>query len=394
MKKSLIMLGALAGLAVAGAINVAVRTPAKQTNAAPSTDETHYFYTYSDDITNWNDDGYSAGVWDAENSEWLEVTTLGTNTFSFTWPINTSKVIIARKNGNTWGGQTYDISYDSNYNYYSITSWSNGKAGYNRAKALKFSAGENYYVDVQDASSFWFDDGYSAYLYFSLGSLNHWLSPTRIGTSNLISFTFDEDVLSTFVIVARNTSASWDGKTNQTNNISFTTANASCNAIKLGADDYGTTATKGFETYSSAYVAESFSYYFLSATNGYCSAEISASNIETIASNYAALTTLNSGAAAEFYGATLLHSDDGHTNLTSQALSRYWNMANETSHAKGAVYGDFLGLGNNMPAATNLSVTPLASSSTAEAVTAVSTVAGVGGLAAGLFVLFKKKRLV
>ena len=353
MKKSnIIKMFSILTMAAAGAFAVGAGLSSKKAEsveaAAPGSDVTTYIYTYSDSIQNWEADGCSTKVWDSTNSQWLTLTNISSNTYSFSWPATCASVIIARHDGTDWKGQSWDIGYNLSYNYYEITSWSDGKASYNCGYVNNYSAGSKLYVDVQDNMSWWFEDGYSTYVYGALGSSTFWLSPTRVGESNLSVFTFNEAKAATFLIVVRNKNASWSGKTNQTPNIGFSSSNLSSNAIKLGADTSGTTAVKGMEAFSDDFLVDSFAYYFLSATSEYCSEEITSTS--TIAGVLTSLAAEGTAVKNTFAASTISHSSSGHTNNANEALSRYWNMTHETDHGKGAVYSDFLGLGDTFMA--------------------------------------------
>ena len=386
LKKNILIAGLLCTFGVVGASSLALSTnfDSKVAKAdTPAIAETHYVYTYSDSITNWEDDGCETRVWNATNSAWLTLAPVGSNghTYSFTWPTTCSTIIVCRHNGADWLGQTWDIPYNSANNYYEITSWSDGKASYNVGHVKEFSAGDKIYVDIQEASSFWYESGNTAYIYGALGSSTFWLNPTRVGSSNLHVFEFAAAAKATFIQVVRNTSATWTGAPNHTPNIGFTKSNENNLAIKLGSDSYSTTAVKGMEAFSDAYIADAYGYYFLQQSicedagglaSGYATAWANAKSV------YTSLSALLSSAT---YIKTASNSGSDNINV---AMLRY-----DTALAKNPSLENFIDRAPLVLAGASLSEVNMTNTGTL-----ILVLVSVFALAAaGSFFFIRKRRL-
>ena len=90
------------------------------------------------------------------------------------------------------------------------------------ASARNFVKNEDLFINVNqgDAIGDWSKDGANIYLYlFESDSKYKWVQASRDGSSNYFKVTFSENCSYPKVIVVRGTSASWDGKWNQSSDI-------------------------------------------------------------------------------------------------------------------------------------------------------------------------------
>lgn len=209
-----------------------------------------------------------------QTNKWVMTTWIESNIRKFTLPANYTTVTLCRFSSSNhpadqstdwwydnWG-QAWDFTPSNSMNYMSLTGWSDGKASYNTGFVKHFTSGQKVYVDIQGNESWWFED-YNTYFYTAVGNLKKWAQMSRIGSSNMLSATFSSDTYVDLAIIVRNNSDSFDGRTNQSEDILYTSDNASSNAFKLGSDSWGTTDVTGMESFSDAYIGDSFGYYFL-----------------------------------------------------------------------------------------------------------------------------------
>lgn len=263
-----LMLGV--GVGVASLANK--KGEAEPATAASSAEE---IFINTAGISDW-ESGAETMAWvsgGGQTNKWIMTTWISNNIRKFTLPANYTTVTVCRFSSSNhpadqstywWDdnwGQAWDFTPGETLNYMSLTGWSDGKASYSTGYVKHFTSGQKVYVDIQGNESWWFDT-YKTYFYAAVGNMTSWTQLSRIGSSNMLSATFSSDVYADLAIFVRNSSASWTGKTDQTDDIIYTSSNVSCNAFKLGVVS-GNVPVTGMEVFSDAYVADSFGYYFL-----------------------------------------------------------------------------------------------------------------------------------
>lgn len=338
---------------------------------------------------------------------WIATSSIGNGVYKFTLPAGYDKATIARlnptnnatSNPTVWDGNTgvwsqaHDFTYEGAYNYVSLKADSDGKAAYDVGFVKHFTSGDKLYIDVQDNMSWWFD-GYNTYIDFKVGNYEvASTSLTRIDGSNMLYYEFNSDVYANYIITLRATSFSagdWSTKTNQTPDIVFTNSNKSYNAIKLGADNNGTTAVKGMEAFSDDYLVDSFAYYFLQTTSDYCSKEVTATS--TIAGVLTSLAAKGTAVKNTFASGNVIHAKSGHANISDEALSRYWNMTHESDHAKGSAYDDFLNLGDTFMAISRSSFETTVADSNNSITLIIVVISGVALLTVGGYFVIRNRK--
>lgn len=390
MKRSKLFFTSLLAITLgvgAASFGVSKALEAKPVEAAPTTDQVMYISVSG--VSWWESDGAGTNVWvypSGGSGQWATITSMGNGVFSYILPAGCDRMIIARDlDNNMWKNESYEISYEADKNYHRLTAWNDGgnKAEYATGFVKHFTAGDKIYCDIQGNESWWFD-GYNTYFHAAVGNLNSWTQMSRVGTSNLLTCTFSGDVYADYCIFVRNTSASWTGKTNQTNpDILFTSANSSSNAFKLGLDDNGSTPCTGMEAFTDAFVADCFGYYFLKQDICLDAGGLS-ENASTNWSNASSVyTVLKALLINQNYIKTSSSSGDLNIN---RALLRY-----DTALAKNptVLTNDFIGRtsGNGRAASSIIESTNKTSSIITVVIVSIAALTAIGGY----FFLRKRK---
>ena len=385
------------------------------------TDEQLYARMFgSDDAVNYPD-------------KWVRVTEEGSLHYSFTFKAHYSKMLFARGSSTTADGatdwaaagvyandnQTVDINFSSTQNRVKLI---DEKDGENKQKVSQdnintyqntIAKDDKLYATIDNKDYDWF--GASAttsfFLWNDVTGATKVLSTSRISsTSTTVVGQLDAAFTATgFKVVRVASGKTFDGSDwgntvvwNEGANVQFTSSYASARAIidrtRTGQWNY----TDGFEVVSASYFAKAFSYYFLEATGNYCNgeggAEVSAAVQGQLSDALVAFEALQPGTKAAFAAAELNHkadgwrTDDRRNDPVSEAASKYWHMTHATNHKKGAVYNDFLSLGETfmVRASGNFEMTVNESNNSATLIIVIISVAAI--VAVGGYFLLKKKK--
>lgn len=278
---SVLGLGIFAAVSVGAGVALSAQGKAEPVKAeAPGTDVVQYF-----DLTEvsswWFNEGGETHIYmfNSEGNKWNEtVTSCGGQLYSFVLEAGYDKYIIARKEGgNDFKDQSTDIEYNAEQNFITFTgskldgygtTWTVNQIYINKVDACDF------YVDVQDPSYFWHNDGAKTYLYFYGAHGAHHYEGTFVG-GNLYRVSVDATIYVERFLAVRSNGA-WDGSSwdpehvfNQSKDIHFALANNADRWVKIGDKEGGDGidkdkfTCKGFESISVGAFEDAFAYYFL-----------------------------------------------------------------------------------------------------------------------------------
>ena len=267
--KSLII---ASGLSLAVMIGIGanfVKQDVKAVKATVATSDTELFVD-TGALAWWSSDDVTTKVWEYNEGKTVQhvvdTTLIDGTLFSFTLKANCEKFVFQRtaKQGGTVHNESWEVTHDTDYNFYNFTGETNSKADYERKYIQHYEAGDSIYLDVQDktVSSWW--GSINSYAYFVAGSTTSWYQFNQVDDTNLHLHTFEDDAYAAQITIVRNETASFDGKDNQTSDIGITSGNHASNGIALGSDvGGGYINVAKMEAYDDAFVADSFACYFL-----------------------------------------------------------------------------------------------------------------------------------
>ena len=383
----------------------------------------------------WMCDSTNSG---SNPSKWVSLHKEGTDHYSFTFKATYTKMVFVRSGNDSldgtsteWDGkggsaniynQSMDVTYSSSKNCVKLLSSTThddnkDKQNFEQKNINTYqnpiAKDDKLYATIDNKDYDWFGESAttSFFLWNDVTGATKVLSSSRISsTSTTVVGQLDAAFTATgFKVVRVASGKSFDGSNwsnsivwNEGANVDFTSSYASARAIvdrtRTGQWNY----TDAFEVVSASYFAKAFSYYFLEATGNYCNGEggteVSAAVQGQLSAALDAFEALESGTKAAFAAAELDHkadgwrTDDRRNAPVSEAASKYWHMTHATNHKKGAVYTDFLSLGDSFMNKSVNVVNPLASASDNSSLIIIAIISAVSLLAIGGFFFIRKRK--
>lgn len=396
LKKNILIAGLLCTFGVVGASSLALSSNFDSKVAKADSTTTMYvevcdaWYSGVECVVEVYASKGAAWSWiDASNGNVLK---LKDNLWQVTIPTDTDEFIIDRKDpsnarNQSWTGsynQTANITYDSQKNYYHVTSLNGNDCPYESGWMNKFTGSTPFYATMYNKNYDWFDNSAATTIRFWDGTE---IRGFTFGTgSSTICFSpigsVGEPVYAAGFNIFRKSSdlsETWS----QTGNWSFTYANKDMNAFVVEATTGDATFySGGSQTMDTdAYRAMAFGIHFLNKTDGICADNGDDNNSSDLSAIWSSLSSV---------ATTLIGTDERKTTFKTSDEAFTENAFNRYAHIVGRYesLADFIG-------DVRVSSSPLAIiSSNMNNATLILVLVGVLALAAsGSFFFIRRRKL-
>ena len=401
LKKNILIAGLVCAFGVAGAAGFALSNH-KNAEVVKAEETTAPTTIYVEVCDAWSEGvscvvevyAFKGGV-----STWVDATNgnvinLKTNLWKVTLPTNIDTFIISRKDSayarnGSWDhsyNQTGNIPFNSEKNYYHVTSLNGNDCPYESGWMNKFTGSTTFYATMYNKDYDWFDNNAATTIrfwdgtevkgnVFGTGSSTVSFSGSSIGTSGCPVYAAGFNIFRK----SSDLSETWT----QTGNWAFDYANKDMNAFVVEANNGGDATFYGGGTQTmdtDEYRAMAFGIHFLNKTNGICAdngADNNSSDLSAIWSSLSSVANMFIGTDAR---KTVFKTST--EAFTENAFNRYAHIVTRYTSLT-----DFVG---NVRASSNpLSIIGANGSNVSAIVILISVLSLI---AAGSFIVIRKKK--